>query len=482
MRKAPIAAAGVLLLAATPFASATDTQRAFIDSEVTVPTGVSTLIGTALPESREIGTSFLSGTYDPNITLSAASNVFVTFMTEGAGYKNSLGYFTYTTDGQTTHIVDRQLIFPNASFADPNKGWGGGELNTGDTVTLRDGNGNVRAFQSGEHIGFFLVQNAWNGSSVRGWSATNPTIPAETAAENAAAGVFTTLDDLNPEVSTGHPELARHVAMINFEGVPGFVGGNNFLITGFEDQRRDLGSDNDFNDVVVMIQSNPISAVQSGLDVPVYTTSNPDPDGDGVSGLADYFPFDPERAFVTRTPATGWDTVAFEDRYPDVGDADYNDFVADLATEEVLRADGALVDLSATIHLSARGSTLDHEMGIAVPGLPSERLGHDQVRAVHARGRGIRRPADDARGKAHPHQRHDDASPPGVEEHQGSAPRKRWPLREHDASERSHAARVGALHHHVRSTHPARAARCSAVRPVPRGRPRRRALGHSPPR
>jgi hypothetical protein len=40
---------------------------------------------------------------------------------------------------------------------------------------------------------------------------------------------------------------------------------------GFEDQRRDTGSDQDFNDVVMLIRSNPIEAIQSTTNVPIAT-------------------------------------------------------------------------------------------------------------------------------------------------------------------------------------------------------------------
>lgn len=346
-------------------------ERGFIDDFVAIPSEVLAIVGEVLPESSQVGSSYLSGSFDPNLVIIEPANVMLSFVHEGAGYLNSLGYFTYTSDGSTIQIVDRQLVFPNASYADPNEGWGGGKLSTGDTVTLRDAFGAIRVFQPGERVGFFIVSNGWQKStaSVYGWDPADPKLPFATSKDNAAWRVMTTLDVLNPEISAGFADRGRHVAMLRVAGRPGFLGGEDFVLVGFEDQRRDTGSDNDFNDLVMIVRSNPIEAIDR-TEIPYYASDDPDPDGDGVEGLADYFPQDPDRAFIVRTPPTGWQTLAFEDRYPDVGDADYNDAVVQLAFEEVLDAKGRLKDVSGTFHLFARGATLDHQLGVAIEGLP----------------------------------------------------------------------------------------------------------------
>lgn len=366
----PLGLAGVVTAA-----HGVDIQRLFIDDFLTIPSSVSSVIGTILPESNQVGKSFLSSSFSPNLEVTEDANVFVSFVHEGASFRNSLGYFTYTDAVGQVKIVDRQLVLPNASYADPNKGWGGGTLVSGDTVTLRDASGAPRVFHPGEHVGFFLVADGWNNTGVRGWNTTTPLLPSSSAATNATNRVFTSIDVLNPENSTGRADVARHVAMLRIGGVAGFLGGDDFILMGFEDQRRDTGSDNDFNDLVLLVRSNPIEAIQSSTDMPYYVTSNPDPDGDGVKGLSDYFPLDGTRAFITRTPAAGWSTIAFEDRYPDVGDLDYNDSVVDMAFEEVLAANGRLKDLVGTFHLVARGATLDHRMGVAIHGLPEGAAG-----------------------------------------------------------------------------------------------------------
>lgn len=367
-------AAATLAPASTAWAKLTELQ--YVDSTLPIPSQVTTVVGQLLPENSAVGKAYVSSAYDPNLTFTEDAQAFVTFVHEGAGYKNSLGYFTYTIDGAGIHVVDRQLLFPNASYADPTLGWGGGKLKVGDTASLRDAAGAVRLFHPGEHVGFFLVANGWNGSGVTGWNELAPALPYESPDPNAtvSSGLFTTLDELNPEFGVGANDRARHVAMIQVNGITSFLNGDPFHLVGFEDLRRDKGADEDFNDLVFIVRSNPPEAIATTNVLP-YEASSPDPDGDGVSGLADYFPKDPTRATIVRTPPTGWDTMVFEDNYPGIGDADFNDAVVQYAVEQVTSAAGSVKDLMGTYHLVARGATLDHAFGVALPGVPADSTG-----------------------------------------------------------------------------------------------------------
>jgi LruC domain-containing protein len=353
-------------------------ERVFIDSAVAIPDAVYDVVSTVFPERSSIGAGFLSDVYSPNLVVTEPAHVMATFVHEGASYRNALGYFTYSSDGAKVTVHDAQLVFPNASYADPNLGWGGGKLVPGDTVTLRDASGAVRLFEPGTRIGFFLVAGGWQSSTgtVAGWNSQAPKLPFLDPSSNAtvANGVFTTLDELNPEVSTGNAAKARHVAMVRINAIEGFLGNEDFFLTGFEDQRRDKSSDNDFNDLIVIINADPPSAIEN-TNVQSYDDGDPDPDGDGVEGLQDLFPKDPERAFVVRTPATGYQTIAFEDNYPSVGDADYNDVVVQFAIEEVLSATGQVKDLAGTWHLVARGARHDHLFGLSIPNVPATATG-----------------------------------------------------------------------------------------------------------
>lgn len=374
------------VLLPTP-AHAVISQRQYVDSFVSIPSSVLTTIATIFPEASAVGEVYLSPTFDANLTVVERATVAVTFVHEGAGYLNSFGYFTWRLSGGRVEVLDRQLVFPNASYSSPTLGWGGGTLQSGDTVTLRDAAGAVRVFEPGTNIGFFVVSDGWNGSGVTGWNEGAPALPSTSAASNAgiARGVYASIDELNPEQSTGYPDRARHFAVVRMRGTPGFLAGDDYYVVGVEDQRRDRGSDNDFNDVMFFVRSTPETALQ-GSAVVTYDPSAPDPDGDGVEGLDDAFPNDPDRAFVVRTPASGFQTLAFEDNYPRVGDADYNDVVLQFAFDQVLGASGKLKDLGATFHLVARGAGFDHRFGLALHGVPSSAAGSLRVQHFASSG------------------------------------------------------------------------------------------------
>lgn len=386
MRTRTLVAAIALMGWAGNAAAQTPGEREYIDSKLSVPTAVINTIGDVLPESGAVNAAYLSGSFDANLLLDEDAEVFVSFMHEGAGYKNSLGYFTYVVENSKIKITSSQLLFPNASYADYNKGWGGGKLATGDTVTLRDAEGAPTVFEQGTRIGFFVVSDGFVSGTVKGWSGPG-SLPFTDSAQNAASwgSVFTSIDELNPEMSTGRTDVARHVALVSMKGIAGFLDAEPFVLVGFEDQRRDKGSDNDFNDLVFVVRSNPPEAISTD-NVASFDPNDPDPDEDGVEGVSDSYPEDGERAVSVRTPPTSYQTLAFEDSYPTIGDADYNDVVVQYAFEEVYDAAGKLKDLAGTFHLVARGATYDHRFGIALHGVPEGVTGTLRAQRVTSDG------------------------------------------------------------------------------------------------
>ncbi|MCJ8338151.1 MAG: DUF4114 domain-containing protein [Pseudomonadales bacterium] len=232
-------------------------------------------INTALPEQSVVNQEFLNPSYDPNILLQEEANVGITFIDEGAGYRNSLGYFTFEQQSfdaltfaeidtnNSGHIgidelqsiagVNASMIFNNAS-----KSGAGGSLNAGDTVSLNgaeitaSGDNNytmngTELFAEGTNLGFFLMQNAWQNNQVQGWD------------NNSDPLTFYSLDFLNPENSAANTldnpaENSRHLAMMTSSGP------NSQVILGFEDLVRP-GGDNDFNDALFIVQTDPISSM-----------------------------------------------------------------------------------------------------------------------------------------------------------------------------------------------------------------------------
>ena len=91
-----------------------------------------------------------------------------------------------------------------------------------------------------------------------------------------------------------------------------------------------------------------------------------DSDGDGIDDIYDAFPQDPDLAFVRTVPASGELTIAFEDNFPNIGDGDFNDFVATYQVTEYRSSKNKLVIVEGYARAIARGAGFDHEFGIVV--------------------------------------------------------------------------------------------------------------------
>ena len=121
-------------------------------------------ISELFPESvdvRDIHDDLFSETAQLNIHVTEETPVFVSFIDEGAGWRNTFGYYTYPADNppQSIEDLEKHIVFPNVSKV----GEGGG-LDFGDRVQLGDG-----SFPAGTVIGFYLVAQGWkNGLTVDG--------------------------------------------------------------------------------------------------------------------------------------------------------------------------------------------------------------------------------------------------------------------------------------------------------------------------
>ena len=151
------------------------------------------------------------------IITSEETEVYVTFMWEGAGWKNTLGYYAYPADNPptTTEDLEKHVVFPNISMVDA-----GGALEPGYQVQLGSG-----TFPPNTVIGFYLVSQGWaNGQTTD--------------------GIYTNFSDnfLNPN------ENRQSVTFI------GTV--CDELIVAFEDIRLP-GGDKDYNDVIFFVKDNP---------------------------------------------------------------------------------------------------------------------------------------------------------------------------------------------------------------------------------
>lgn len=202
----------------------------YFDGKDEVPLATLDMIASALPEGYPVpdyNPQYITSGYDTDILLEKNAEVWVTFVGEGAGYKNVLGFYTYQVDQPlvgTPQEEEITIIFPNVSALNS-----GGSLETGHRVK-------IGTFSAGTGIGWVLLANGWKGQVTPGqWQLfSNP--------------------DYNPEEEA---TLRYHNVLLNDPD-------NKRIILGFEDIRRDYAScDNDFNDALFYITANPFEAIKT---------------------------------------------------------------------------------------------------------------------------------------------------------------------------------------------------------------------------
>ncbi len=191
------------------------------------------MISNSLPESYPVpdyNPHYITSGYDTDVILESKADVWVTFISEGAGYRNVLGFYTYDVNNpplMAPEPEDITIIFPNASAL----GSGGG-LQVGDKVK-------IGCFEAGTGIGWVLLANAWNSG---------------TSSVSYGLWQLHSNPDYNPEANA---ELRHHNVLLHDSD-------NERVILGFEDIRRDYGScDNDFNDAIFYVTANPYEAIKS---------------------------------------------------------------------------------------------------------------------------------------------------------------------------------------------------------------------------
>jgi hypothetical protein len=206
LRSASILAPLLLGLAGAPAFAVSDLSGDLY--QVDLSTESLNEIQSLLPESQ-VNTAFVNPGIDPNLRLLEDAEVMITFIGEGAGYRNSFGYFLF--DDEET-ILGTQTIFSNASAAGS-----GGSLTAGDTV-------NLGVFDAGTNIGFWLQGNGYSDPD---------------------GHVYYTLDQYNPD---GERHVAVMADIINEQ-----------IVLGVEDLFN-LG-DADYNDIIFTMTATPFSAI-----------------------------------------------------------------------------------------------------------------------------------------------------------------------------------------------------------------------------
>ena len=287
-------------------------------------------INSSLPENRPVpqyNPEYLATGNETDVLVVQDADIWVTFVHEGAGYYNTLGFYTYNTNNPPTsknQIDTIHIIFPNASYPGH-----GGNLASGSKVKLG-------TFPANTGIGWVLLANAWNGSSV-----------------GSAYYTFYSEPDFNPEsIATKR----QHIVVLSDPG-------RDLVLLGFEDMKRTSGSDDDFNDLIFYVTANPITAVSSS-NLPIISYKGTDTDNDGVSDVFDDYPNDGTKAFNNYYPGEGvYGTLAFEDLWPGMGDYDFNDLVVDYNFNHICDADNKVVEVKAEIITKAIGASYQNGFG-----------------------------------------------------------------------------------------------------------------------
>jgi LruC domain-containing protein len=292
-------------------------------------------MNSALPETvnePNRNPSWFGNKVSADVVITQASDVWLTFAYEGAGFYNSLGWYKYPTGNPpaTINNIDSiHFVFPNCKYP----GNGGG-LSSGSKVLIGQ-------FQPGYTIGFVVFANAWEGSYANINYYNNQ-------------GDFFTDSWLNPETVAS---LQQHAILLQYQ--------NQTLIS-FEDYNRQQGSDNDFNDVIFYATSDPITAIQT-TNIPVLQSAV-DTDGDGVPDYEDAFPTDSKRAYISYYPAqNSWGTVAYEDNWPALGDYDMNDLVVSYQYKIISNAQNNIVEFYGSFAPVASGATFSNGFGVQFP-------------------------------------------------------------------------------------------------------------------
>jgi len=150
-----------------------------------------------------------------------STEIYATFLSETAGFKNTFGYYNYDDGNPPSTVEDAKSNNWKIVFANASQSKGGGYLNTGDTVLINS------VLTTQENWGFFLMSNGWRGNKV-------------------SKGIYEmyTHNALNDTDRSGN-ELQQTIMMYKE------IGGKKHLFLGFEDIRFDK-SDKSFNDTWIM--------------------------------------------------------------------------------------------------------------------------------------------------------------------------------------------------------------------------------------
>ncbi len=304
----------------------------YFEEDEKISTELLTQIAQQLPErTMSLNAPFLSNACSKFIVLKQDADVYVSLLGESTNNKNALLYYTYDKNRAPASVNDiskLNVVFPNMSFTSS-----GGNMKCGHRVKL----GN---FKAGTVIAYCIATNGWKGG-IEGYQGITK-----------GKHIIYTNQDFNPE---NDDNKRQH--LVSFCDVS-----RKKFIMGFEDTKRDNGSDEDFNDAIICTSAIPSSAIDDGNSCVL--TGQTDTDGDGVTDEADDYPNDISKAFDNSTAAG---SVSFEDNWPYTGDYDLNDLVIDYLYNVITNASNQVVRVEGTLTLRATGGAYGNGFGVQFP-------------------------------------------------------------------------------------------------------------------
>lgn len=308
-------------------------------------------INASLPERISVEVShpeYLTSSDDGNMQLITDSEVWVTFVHEGAGYTSALGYYTHKTvtpPTATFDITDSTIIFPNVSYSGS-----GGSLIKGNKVQLLyldpSTNKYTTVFPAGTTVAWFFIADSFKSS---------------TTSIGSGNAKYYSDKRFNPESISAKKKHSVALKDAN----------RNLILFGFEDINRNInaitgksGSDEDFNDGTFYATFRSITSVKTDQMKSIIDVPN-DTDLDGVANLLDDYPTDRTKAFNNYYPSKdNVGTIAYEDLWPNKGDYDFNDLVVDYNFNQVSNADNKVVEVNAALTVRAVGGILKNAFSL----------------------------------------------------------------------------------------------------------------------
>jgi hypothetical protein len=164
--------------------------------------------------NNDIHTALFTETAQKKIVLTQESEVYISFISEGAGWANTFGWYSYNKDNPpgSSKDIEKHVLFPNVSED---------ILAQGDMLQVGTG-----TFKAGTVIGFFMISRGWENGVVNYTKRT----------------LYT---------NTGWNKNNYQQHVLFKEGECGDI------VLGFEDRTLDMEDcDFDYNDIIMTIADN----------------------------------------------------------------------------------------------------------------------------------------------------------------------------------------------------------------------------------